>query len=173
MPIVVRILNRGFFQFKRFSSSIPSVGKKFETAEELDAFFSKSTWSTKTLLKKEEIPVEITGETLDKILDLSGLSKSISQDEKSAIMKSLSEQLDFITKLHNVALPEEKPNLTRLVDDKSVEPLTFDSLMESILNTEPILSKGEIEGSWNPLSLATQHQNKYFLVKEGLLKKNK
>lgn len=165
--------NKTLVCFKRYSSSLGSIGKKIDTIDELNTLFEKSTWSTSELLKKEENPLKITNEMLNGLLELSGLSKSIDDNEKLQIIESLTEQLEFITKLHNVKLPEEAPKLTRLVDDKSVQPLTFDSLMESISKTKPELSKGEVENSWNPLCLPSQHQNKYFLVKEGLIKKNK
>lgn len=171
----ITIINphKSFISFKRYNSTTASIGKKIDSTEDLDILFEKSTWSTSDLLKKEATPIKITSVMLDGLLELSGLSKSIDNNEKLKIIKSLTEQLEFITKLHNVKLSQEAPNLTRLVDDKSVQPLTFDSLMDDISKAKPELSKGEVENSWNPLCLPSQHQNKYFLVKEGLIKKNK
>lgn len=156
----------------RWRSTGAYVGKKVESTEELNAIFEKPTWSTSELLAKEDKPVEITDDILDGLLELSGLSKKLSQSERADIIASLTEQLNFLRKLHTVEL-NEAHDLSRLVDDQSVKPLTFESLMEKISNNTRSLSKGEVEHSWNPLSLASQHQNEYFLVKEGLLKKNK
>lgn len=164
---------RGISLQRRGISTGSVVGKRVESAKELDAIFAKSTWSTSDLLVEEANPVEITEDMLDGFLELSGLSKSLSKEERTTIANSLTEQLSFIRKLHNVDLKCETQDLVHLVDDQSVMPLTFESLMENISNTRGALSKGEVENSWNPISLASQHQNRYFLVKEGLLKKNK
>lgn len=144
-----------------------------ELDTQLDSFFDESTWSTMDLLKKEDAPVEMNESILNGILDLSGLSKSLSPIQREGIVQSLTEQLNFITKLHSIELPDKIPHISRLVDDKGVELLDFDGLMEKISKNERELSKGEIENSWNPLSLPQEHQNKYFLVKEGLVKNNK
>ncbi|GAV28964.1 hypothetical protein PMKS-002442 [Pichia membranifaciens] len=170
---MMKRIPRGISLQRRGISTGSVVGKRVESAEELDAIFAKSTWSTFDLLIEEANPVEITEDMLDGLLELSGLSKSLSKEERTTIVNSLTEQLSFIRKLHNVDLKCETQDLARLVDDQSVKPLTFESLMENISNTRGALSKGEVENSWNPISLASQHQNRYFLVKEGLLKKNK
>lgn len=170
---IPNILARSKSIQQRWTSTSASIGRKIESSQELDTFFENSTWSTSEFLIKEKLPIEISNEVLDRLLELSGLSKEISLTERTAIIESLTEQLNFITKLHNVTLPDNSSTITRLVDDKSVEPLTFDKLMENISNTTPDLSKGEIENSWNPISLASEHEKDYFRVKEGLLKKNK
>jgi hypothetical protein len=158
----------------RANSNFTSVlGRKFESRDELDTFFNESTWSTNELLQKEALEIDINNSILDRLLELSGLSKSISSERKIKIIQSLTEQLNFITKLHNIEVPNNLSTISRLVDDKSVETLDYDTLIDKISKTIPELSKGEIEHSWSPLSLTQEHQNKYYLVKEGLLKKNK
>lgn len=159
---------------RRSNSNVANVGKRIKSQQELDEFFTKSVWSTSELLTEEKMPVQVTDGMLDGLLDLSGLSKSIPLTERAEVIKSLIQQLNFITKLHNIPVRHtETPLLTRLVDDKSIEAMTFDNLMSNISSNRQDLSKGEIENSWNPLSLASEHQHRYFLVKEGLLKKNK
>lgn len=170
---MVRRGPKGFLQIIRGISTGSVVGKRVESSEELDAIFAKPSWSTSDLLDKEAEPVEITEDMLNGLLELSGLSKSLSKEEKTTIVNSLTEQLSFIRKLHNVELKRGAQNSARLVDDQSVQPLTFENLMERISTTQGMMSKGEVENSWNPISLASEHQNRFFLVKEGLLKKNK
>lgn len=170
---MVRRGPKGFLQKIRGISTGSVVGKRVESSEELDAIFAKPSWSTSDLLDKEAEPVEITEDMLNGLLELSGLSKSLSKEEKTTIVNSLTEQLSFIRKLHNVELKRGAQNSARLVDDQSVQPLTFENLMERISTTQGMMSKGEVENSWNPISLASEHQNRFFLVKEGLLKKNK
>lgn len=168
-----RLIQRLTLANRYYSTANSSIiGKKIETEDDLDSFFNNPTWSTSDLLKKEEIPVEVSNNILDRLMELSGLSKSITTDERSKIINSLNDQLNFITKLKNIEV-KETHELSRLVDDKSVKPLDYDTLIKVIEETKPELSQGELDKCWNPLSLAKEHQNKYYLVKEGLIKNNK
>lgn len=167
-------IRRSFNQvWLRKSSTSASIGAKISNSAELDAYFSRSTWSTQTLLAKEDTGVQVDNVVLDSILSLSGLSINLSAQERSKMLDSLSQQLNFLTKLQKVKIEDVSSYTTRLVDDKSNRPVSFDDLICEIASTKPSLAKGEVENSWKPLSLTEQHQNEYYLVKEGLLKKNK
>lgn len=93
-------------------------------------------------------------------------------ENKSLFKDSLSNQLNFIAKLKNTETTSSD-FITRLVDDKHIPEYTYKSLNKSINDQKPQLSKGEIENSWNPLSLSTLHEGDYFVVKEGLHKSDK
>lgn len=158
---------------KRLNSSI-RIGGKIESPEQLHEFFKSTTWSTQSLLEKESI--DVTDEMLEKLVNLSGFTKKSLIEDKSLYQKSLSDQLNFIAKLKKIEVGNPENNsdfITRLVDDKHIPDYTYNSLNEEIKNLKPQLSKGEIEGSWNPLSLSKLHEGDYFIVKEGLHKSDK
>lgn len=147
------------------------IGKKIQSSTELNEFFNTSSWSTSKQLENKGKTIDHT--ILANLLDLSGLSKNISSKERESLLRLLSDQVNLIAKLGDANVEKTHGSLSRLVDDKSVKPFNFESLMKSIEFVKSELSKGERKNSWNPLSLASEHQNKYFLVKEGLEKKNK
>ena len=166
-----RVLSKSHHLCKRAysSSAIPGLIKKLDTDDKINDFFNHTSWSTSELLEQEGNPVLLNNEVLHNILDLSGLSKDLSESRRKELLSLLERQLNFITKLHDVEL-HKAYSVTRLVDDNGVKPLDYETLTEEISEAAASLSKGEIESSWNPLSLATQYEGKYFLVKEGLLK---
>lgn len=153
------------------TSTSAFVGDVIRDSDGLDSFFKESSWSTRELLQTTNEVIDNT--ILDGLLDLSGLSKNISPDEKRSILASLKSQVNFIGKLDEASVQNHNNSTTRLVDDKSVEVFDLESLLKSSNEITPEVSKGEIENSWNPLSLASESQNKYFIVREGLEKKNK
>ncbi|KAH3669072.1 hypothetical protein OGAPHI_001668 [Ogataea philodendri] len=146
---------------RRYKSSI---GKQLATAEDLKSFFKSSVAVAPPGVERSAVKPEL----LDKLLDLSGLSKEISQSEQQSLLDSLSDQLQFVAELKN---HKPSPNQTRLVQDS--QPLKFDQLVDEIAQQTPQLAKGEVEECWNPLDLSQQHQDDYFVVKEGLIKEIK
>ncbi|KAG7814581.1 hypothetical protein KL924_000995 [Ogataea haglerorum] len=105
---------------------------------------------------------------LSKLLNLSGLSQDISDQEKKELILSLNDHLKFVSQLEDATSSGE---LKRLVEDS--EELTFDDIVSEIENSAAELEKGEPEESWNSLSLTSQHEENYFVVNEGLIKQNK
>lgn len=161
----------------RFSSSRAFVGDKLTSLDELKEFFSHNTWKTADLLNSQVDDSLINHKMMNSLLDLTGLKKSLSPVEQDKLINSLKEQLKFVNKLHSIDIPKEEEHtfkLTRLVDDASKEgTLDFDGLMKEINDVKPDYIKGEVENTWNPISLAKEHDEDYYIVKEGLIKKNK
>lgn len=158
---------------RRTMSSCAGIGKKIDSSSELEQYFMKSSWSTHELMKNSSEHVSITEQMVDGLLELSGLSQKRDVLKRAKLQKGLEQQLQFLRQLQKVEMVENPKFLTRLVDDKNVKPLDFKELVQQINQVEASLCKGEVENSWNPLSLAKEHEKKYFLVKEGLIKSNK
>lgn len=148
-----------------------TIGERIKDKNDLDSFFEKSSWSTQDLLQDGGDVVD--QKIIDGLLDLSGLSKNISLEERHKISNSLTSQINLIAKLNDADTQSQINGITRLVDDKHVDVITLDALLKSIPKINPALSKGEIENSWNPLCLASESQNRYYVVREGLEKNNK
>lgn len=169
---MLRITKRSITSIRFYSvSPITNIGKQLVTSSDIDNFLDSPTWSTSKLLQGDNADVD--DKLLDGLLELSGLSKNISAESRSKVRKSLNDQINLIAKLGEVELNTDAKSVIRLVDDQSVKPLTLETLRSTIELVKPEFSKGEIENSWEPLTLASQVQNKYFLVKEGLEKNNK
>ena len=166
-----RICVKPLVRFHSTEKPSSTIGRKLERAKEIEEYFGTSTWSTKELLEREEDTEEcVNREMLEKLYDLSGFTKRSLGENEESLKESLVNQLDFITKLKKVEVRESGDNITRLIDDKNTTVITFDSLMKAIDSTTQNLSKGEVENSWNPLSLSKLRENNFFVVKEGLHK---
>ncbi len=152
------------------------VGKKIGDEDELERLFLLVSWKTSDLMIYDK-STKVGRKMVEGLLSLSGLETAISAKAKSTLQQSLAEQLQFVNKLHSVDIPQEEESqlkMTRLIDDTSkANILKFDGLQKEMNTIRPLSSKGEIENSWNPLSLAKEHDEEYFVVKEGLIKKNK
>ncbi|GMG40506.1 unnamed protein product [Ambrosiozyma monospora] len=166
---------------KKFNSTL-AVGAKINNVEELQKLFNKSTWNTNDLLQQAstiESTTEIDKSILTKLLNLTGLTTNITEEHERELISSLNEQLKFINQLHSIEITtdakcSDKPQLTRLIDDLSTEDtLTYDELISDIENTKVDEQKGEVEDSWDATSLSNEAEDSYFIVKEGLIKKNK
>ncbi|GME97839.1 unnamed protein product [Ambrosiozyma monospora] len=166
---------------KRLNSTL-AVGAKINNVEELKKLFNKSTWNTNDLLKQAsttESTTQIDKSILTKLLNLTGLTTNITEDHERELISSLNDQLKFINQLHSIeitadAKSSDKPQLTRLMDDLSADDtLTYDELISDIENTKIDQQKGEVEDSWDATSLSNEAEDNYFIVKEGLIKKNK
>ncbi|QPG72796.1 hypothetical protein FOA43_000098 [Brettanomyces nanus] len=123
------------------------------------------------------IGTKVNQKVMDGLLDLTGLRKSLNSGSQLKLVNSLNEQLQFLNELHSIQIPrdeEKNLRLSRLVDDASDEAaLNFDQLLSNIKDSEPEFIKGEVEETWNPISFTEEHDEDYYIVKEGLIKKNK
>ncbi|ESW98719.1 hypothetical protein KL918_001890 [Ogataea parapolymorpha] len=140
-----------------------SILRKLENESDIDNLFSTPATPTVSTSHAEVDPY-----ILRKLLNLSGLSQSISVQEKQELIVSLNDHLKFVSQLKGATSCGE---LKRLVED--TKELTFDDIVSEIENSRAELEKGEPEESWNPLSLTSQHQDSYFVVNEGLIKQDK
>lgn len=163
------MLARSIRVARRFASSNAHVGPKLNSVAK---YINGDSWDTKDLLDSNNQKAKLDESVLDGLLDLSGLQKNMSKQDRSKLWNSLHEQLAFLDKLQSI---ETLPNaeLTRLVDDAKDETLSYDSLMQQIAETKPDLDKGEVEDSWQPLTFSKESEDGYYVVKEGLIKKNK
>ncbi|VEU21329.1 DEKNAAC102465 [Brettanomyces naardenensis] len=173
---VPRIVPWSLIIAKRYAST-SVIGKQISTPEELREFLSKSSWSTQDLLNLDRTGMKIDKKLMDGLLDLTGLRKSLNDEDQSKLMNSLNDQLQFLDRLHSIDIPKEEEKdlkLTRLVDDASEDGmLDFHKLNSEVDSTKPDFLKGEVEDTWNPISLTKEHDEDYYIVKEGLIKKNK
>ncbi|QOU21281.1 hypothetical protein BRETT_001002 [Brettanomyces bruxellensis] len=152
-----------------------AVGKKIENEDQLNELFQIVSWKTSELTAYDKT-AKVGRKMVEGLLKLSGLKSTISNSAKLSLQHSLADQLQFVNKLHSIDIPEEEEQLGtfRLIDDVSKENvLNFAQLQKEVNDVRPSLLKGEIENTWNPLSLAKEHDEEYFVVKEGLIKKNK
>ncbi|KAG7840557.1 hypothetical protein KL942_002508 [Ogataea angusta] len=140
-----------------------SILRKLRNESDIEDIFSKPTAPAISTSHAKVDPY-----ILSKLLNLSGLSQDISDQEKQELILSLNDHLKFVSQLKDATSSGE---LKRLVEEP--KELTFDDIISEIENSCAELEKGEPEESWNPLSLASQHQDDYFVVNEGLIKQNK
>ncbi|KAG7911581.1 hypothetical protein KL905_000324 [Ogataea polymorpha] len=140
-----------------------SIIRKLQNESDIDNLFSTPATPTDCTSHAEVDPY-----ILSKLLNLSGLSQSISAQEKQELILSLNDHLKFVSQLKDSTSCGE---LKRLVED--TKELTFDDIVSQIENNRAELEKGEKEESWNPLSLTSQHQDSYYVVNEGLIKQDK
>ncbi|GMM32048.1 glutamyl-tRNA(Gln) amidotransferase subunit F [Martiniozyma asiatica (nom. inval.)] len=150
-----------------------SVGPKFKDFNTLKTFLNSPTWSTRSLLpslstREHHVPDQV----IDNVLSLSGLSKNISIEERDKIKLSLGDQLHFLSSLSEASVKdsENSKKIYRLVDDNNDDYLTFEQLIEQVGKLEPDITKGEVESSWKPTSLARHVEDEYYVVNEGLIK---
>ncbi len=153
-----------------------AVGKKIENEDQLNELFQIVSWKTSDLTAYDKT-AKVGRKMVEGLLKLSGLKLAISNSAKLSLQHSLADQLQFVNKLHSIDIPEEEEQQLgtfRLIDDVSKENvLNFAQLQKEVNEVRPSSLKGEIENTWNPLSLAKEHDEEYFVVKEGLIKKNK
>ncbi|KAG7700745.1 hypothetical protein KL930_002070 [Ogataea haglerorum] len=140
-----------------------SIIRKLKNETDIDDLFSTPPTSATSRSHSMVDPY-----ILSKLLNLSGLSQDISDQEKKELILSLNDHLKFVSQLEDATSSGE---LKRLVEDS--EELTFDDIVSEIENSAAELEKGEPEESWNSLSLTSQHEENYFVVNEGLIKQNK
>ncbi len=101
---------------------------------------------------------------MERLLELSGLEANPEKyDELISILKS---QVVFIDQLHSI--PDSDIEYT--ATQSSLNKLTLQDIEQSIENQKPDVAKGEVPESWDPLSLAKESLNGFYIVREGLIK---
>ncbi|ODV96854.1 hypothetical protein PACTADRAFT_38515 [Pachysolen tannophilus NRRL Y-2460] len=156
------------------------VISKFQSVVEIKDFLSKPEWKVSSLLDQ----VNNTGtksidqSQLIKLLQLSGLSTKISRDDDGGngeLIKSLNNQINFINHLHSIKIFESKNyNIDSRIIRQDLPALKYGDIIEQINNcAKPDLLKGEIPKNWDPMKLASENEDGYYIVKEGLIKDEK
>ena len=153
----------------RLYSSRAKVGEKFRSKKEVMEYLGQQTWSVDEYLAdstSEELPSEAD---VRKLLKLSGLP--VDGNDLERIRVRLGKQLSFIDKLHRIPIEDEKTIdecQARLMPRNEV-PISYDSLLQKIATQKKDPELGEVEGSWDSTSLAQMKENKYFVVRGGLM----
>ncbi len=151
----------------RFQSTSVNIGEKFKSKQELNQYLSTPSWSINELLtpsKQSKRADSIDSKTVERLLELSGLEANPEKyDELISILKS---QVVFIDQLHSI--PDSDIEYT--TTQSSLSKLTLQDIEQNIENQKPDVSKGEVPESWDPLSLAKESLNGFYIVKEGLIK---
>lgn len=147
------------------------VGEKFRSKKEVMEYLSRETWSVEEYLADSDTSIGELPSAADvrKLLKLSGLP--IRDSEVERIRVRLGKQLSFIDKLHRLPVEDEKSideYQARLMPREET-PLSYDGLLEKIATQGKSPELGEVDGSWDATGLAQMKENKYFVVRGGLM----
>lgn len=146
--------------------ALKSIGKAVQSRAEVSGLVhGPSRWSPAALAKKKAAQIDNT--TLDAVLDLSGLAKP-APAERSALREALQSQIGFLDSLATVN--PGQGTLTRLLDDNRHATLTHADICAQIAALEADPAKGETPGSWDPTALASDVEDNFVKVNEGLYK---
>lgn len=168
-----RTIARYGISFVRFNSlkagysSNTKIGSRITTDHQVDELINKKSWDIReyvpTSLDTELLPPK---ETVIKLLKISGLpAKNIEQTRVR-----LANQLSFINILHGLPVDESiNPNHARIMDRKP-KALDYKSLLQRIEKQEKSEELGEISGSWDSTQQAKLTKDRFFILREGLLR---
>lgn len=121
-------------------------------------------WDVGSLLTKDSPRTqEISEQTIDKLVKLSGLSYD--KQEYPKLISALKEQVRFVDHLHDAS------EVVPYTEGIQGERLDLQQLEELVRVQRQDGDKGEIAGSWDPMSLPTEKQNGHYIVREGLVRK--
>lgn len=125
-----------------------SVGRSL-TKLAIRDFLKKPTWSITSLLRNPagvEAP-KIDDVVVKKMLRISGLESTVSQEETAKIKKALETQMVFVNHLYDQGNINDSTNNDhfRLLpgDHRQQEPLTLQQIEKSISGLKPSADKGE------------------------------
>lgn len=165
------LISRQSLKGSRFYSLKAKVGDRFQSKKEVLEYLQKETWSVDKYLADSDdqsLLLPSVGE-VRKLLKLSGLP--IEGNDLERIRERLGKQLGFISKLHRIEIEEEnsvEETQARLMPRNEV-PLSYDDLLDKINEQRKDPELGEVEGSWDATGLAQMEDNKYFVVRGGLM----
>jgi len=166
-------------------SSSSSTNNKVD----VESLLSEPTWSVSSLLPEQSRSVEnspITPEKLYHLLRLSALEPPKSAEEEQSMMRTLSDQLQFVRAVQVVDTSGVEP-LRSLRDEtkeaaEELENQTMQQYEEALAKEEvvgkfykrirrrkdlPCEKDSETMDGWKPVELAEKKFGKYFIVEKG------
>ncbi|ODQ63332.1 hypothetical protein NADFUDRAFT_44243 [Nadsonia fulvescens var. elongata DSM 6958] len=136
-----------------------------QSPQEIHQLLSTVTWSLQDLRTTFSTdPITVTPDYLHKLLNRAGLELPTSDAERNSLIEYLQRQGQMVHHVHNISTEGLRP-LGRIAPDQP-RKITLQQMKQ------PEKYSGKNVASWDPLSLAKIKEGRFFVLNEGLKKKN-
>ncbi|AAS50458.1 AAR093Cp [Eremothecium gossypii ATCC 10895] len=161
-----KMLRSLIYASRRWSSS---VGARFSSREELQAYLARPAWQPEDYLPSAEdiARQQLSEEETRKLLKLSGLPEADIQE----VRRRLATQLSFVSQLQSVEVDDcADPQYAKAMQ-RHPAAIGYEELVRRAELDAKDTSLGEKSGSWDSTATATLKKDGYFVLREGLLQK--
>ncbi|AGO10083.1 AaceriAAR093Cp [[Ashbya] aceris (nom. inval.)] len=161
-----RMIRSLLYASRRCSSS---VGARFRSREELQAYLARPAWRPEDFLPSaEDIARQLPSEEeVRKLLKLSGLPETDLQE----VRRRLATQLSFVSQLQTVEVDDSVDPQYAKAMKRHPAAVGYEELVRRAEADTKDESLGEKSGSWDSTATATLKKDGYFVLREGLLQK--